>query len=213
MEPAKFGQKSLLIQEYALPARPYFPHTNLLIKSLSAVTLLGISSQVEAALVSPCAGVSLQPSVVTDIVGAAVLPVTGILDGGLSLLLGPLGLSSNLTNTLGSIAAGDPITLNVLDTNGNIVSPVEECTTTADSFTLDTPKGLSIGGNQITGLGSGTIANAGELNSIALGNNAVTNALALSAIAIGPNAAIGSAGTNSIAIGNGANTNVANKSH
>lgn len=164
----------------------------------------------QAALVSPCAGVSLPPSVVTNIVGAAVLPLSSTLDSTLSILLGPLGLNSNLNTTLTSIAAGNPINLNVLDTNGNVVSPATQCDTTSNSYTLDTPKGISIGGNQITGLGNGTTADAGELNSIAFGNNAVTNAAALNSIAIGPNAAIGNAGTNSIAIGSNANVNVGN---
>ncbi len=163
-----------------------------------------------AALVSPCAGVSLAPSVITDIVGAAVLPITSTLDGGLAFLLGPLGLNSNLTSTLGGIAGGAPINLNVLDTSGNLVSPVDECQATSDSITLNTPKGISIGGNQITGLGNGLAADAGELNSIAFGNGSATNAAAINAIAIGPNAFIDGLGTNSVALGSGANTNVAN---
>ena len=175
-----------------------------------SVTIIGGMGNSYAALVSPCAGVSLAPSVITNIVGAAVLPITSTLDGGLAFLLGPLGLNSNLTSTLGGIAAGAPINLNVLDTSGNLVSPAAECQTTSDSITLNTPKGISIGGNQITGLGNGLAADAGELNSIAFGNGSVTNAAASNAIAMGPNAFIGGLGTNSIALGNGANTNVAN---
>ncbi|MES2501814.1 MAG: YadA-like family protein [Pseudomonadota bacterium] len=163
-----------------------------------------------AALVSPCAGVSLAPSVITDIVGAAVLPITNSLDSGLLFLLGPLGLNSNLTTTLGGIAGGAPINLNVLDTSGNLVSPADECQAISDSVTLNTPKGISIGGNQITGLGNGAVANAGELNSIAFGNGSATNVAASNAIALGPNAFIGALGDDSIALGSGASTNVAN---
>lgn len=180
------------------------------IPPLITLVLLSGPGLSQAALVSPCAGVSLPPSVVTNIVGAAVLPLSSTLDSTLLGLLGPLGLNSNLNNTLTSIAAGNPINLNVLDTSGNIVSPATQCDTTSDSFTLDTPKGISIGGNRITGLGNGVTADAGELNSIAFGNNAVTNAAALNSIAIGTNSAIGSSGTNSIAIGNSATANVAN---
>lgn len=180
------------------------------IPPLITLVLLATPGLSKAALVSPCAGVSLAPSVVTNIVGAAVLPLSSTLDNTLLGLLGPLGLNSNLNNTLTSIAAGDPINLNVLDTNGNVVSPADQCDTSSDSFTLDTPKGISIGGNHITGLGNGTTADAGELNSIAFGNNAVTNASALNSIAIGTNSAVGSSGTNSIAIGNNATANFAN---
>lgn len=179
-------------------------------KKIIVITLVGISTNASAALVSPCAGVSLPPSIVTNIVGTAVLPVAGTLDGALSLLLPALGLSSNLATTLDSIAAGNPINLNVLDTNGNIVSPATQCDTTSDSYTLDIPKGISIGGNQITGLGNGLTANAGELNSIAFGNNASTDVAATSSIAIGTNAAVGSAGANSIAIGSGTSASAAN---
>lgn len=181
-----------------------------IIPSLIALMFCAGSINANAALVSPCSGVSLEPSIVTDMIGDSVLPVLGTLDGVLGLLLGPLGLSSNLNATLGSIAAGDPIGLNVLDQDGNLVSPSDACDTTADGYSLNTPKGISIGGNQITGLGNGAVANAGELNSIAFGNNSVTHALALNSIAIGPDSSVGSLGTNSLALGNGANINVSN---
>ena len=164
----------------------------------------------EAAVVSACSGVSLPKSVVTDIVGQAVVPVAGILDNALGLITGPLGLSTNLSNTLASIAAGNPVTLNVLDVNGQVVNQGAPCASTADSFELTTPKGISIGGNKITGLGANTIANAGELNSIAFGNNATTSATATNSIAIGPNASIGASGVNSVALGSGSSATAAN---
>lgn len=171
-----------------------------------AASMIGSTGVANAALVSTCTGVSLPSSVVTNIVGAAVLPLTSILDGILSLPLGPLlGLNSNLTNTLGSIASGAPINLNVLDTSGNVVAANAPCQTTSDSYTLNTPKGISIGGIQITRLGNGQVAAAGEINSIAFGNAAVTNAAATNSIAIGPNATIGALGVNSIALGSGVN--------
>ncbi|MES2182035.1 MAG: hypothetical protein V4493_08035, partial [Pseudomonadota bacterium] len=175
-----------------------------------AASMIGSTGIANAALVSTCTGVSLPPSVVTNIVGAAVLPLTSVLDGTLSLLLGPLGLNSNLNSTLGSIASGAPINLNVLDTSGNVVAANAPCQTTSDSYTLNTLKGISIGGNQITGLGSGLAAAAGEINSIAFGNAAVTNAAATNSIAIGPNATIGASGINSMALGSGASVNVVN---
>lgn len=182
----------------------------ILAASILAATMISNTPTANAALVSPCTGVSLPKSVVTDIVGQAILPITSSLDGVLSILLNPLGLNSNLTNTLSGIANGDPINLNVLDSSGNIVSPADQCQATADGYSLDTPKGISIGGNSITGLGNGTAASAGEFNSIAFGNGSVTNAAAINSMAIGPNAFIGALGTNSMALGSGANANVAN---
>jgi autotransporter adhesin len=179
-----------------------------LVAGAMAASMIGGVGVANAALVSVCAGVSLPKSVVTDIVGQAVLPITGILDG--VPLLGLLGLNTNLTNTLSGIAAGGPINLNVLDTDGNAVASNAPCQTTSDSYTLNTPKGISIGGNQITGLGNGITADAGEMNSIAFGNGASTNALATNSIAIGPNASIGALGVNSMAIGSGTSVNVAN---
>lgn len=170
--------------------------------SVIAAGLASTTGTADAALVSACTGASLPKSEVTNIIG-------DVLD---TPLLFPLSAINNilLGNTLAGIAAGDPISLNVLDTSGNIVGPSDACINTADGFTLDTPKGISFGGNQITGLGGGTIADAGEINSIAIGNAAVTNAAALNSIAIGPNAVIGAGGSNSVVLGSGASTNVAN---
>ena len=173
--------------------------------SILAASMVGHTQTANAALVSACSGVSLPKSVVTNIVGGVLLPITNILDLG-----GLLGLGTTVNTTIANIAAGDPINLNVLDTNGNLVSPADQCVTTADGFSLDTPKGISIGGNSITGLGNGTAASAGEMNSIAFGNGSVTDAAANNSMAIGPNAFIGALGTGSIALGNGANANVAN---
>ena len=183
--------------------------TVLLVGTLLTVLSSNIHSA-NAALVSPCSGVSLPPSVITNFIGNAVSPLATTLDGSLAFLLGPLGLNSNLNKTLSGIAAGAPINLNVLDTSGNVVSPASQCDVAANSYSLGTPKGVSIGGNKITGLGNGSIADAGEINSIAFGNNSITNAAAANSIAIGPNTSIGASGNNSVVIGSGANTNVAN---
>ncbi len=185
---------------------------NKTIYTLVAAAFATNTGVANAALVSACTGVSLPKSVVTDIVGTAVTPLAQTLDTVLFPITGLLGLSTNLGTTLGTIAAGDPIALNVLDTSGNVVDPTLDptCQTTATSYQLDTPKGISFGGNQITGLGDGTVADAGEINSIAIGNAASTDAAALNSIAIGPNATVGAAGTDSVVIGSGASANVAN---
>lgn len=178
--------------------------------SLIAASLANGTGTAHAALVSACTGVSLPKSVVTDIVGTAVSPLAGTLDSTLNALFPLLGLQSSFQTTLDGIAAGSPITLNALDTNGSVVNPSDACQTTADGYQLNTPKGISFGGNQITGLGGGTIADAGEINSIAIGNAAATDAAALNAIAIGANATVGANGSNSVVIGSGASADVAN---
>ncbi len=209
--PMIFQALHLLENNNVVMAKPTMMHRQrtVFIASIVAAGMIASAGSANAALISPCSGVSLAPSVVTDIVGQSVLPITGILDG--VPLLGLLGLSTNLTNTLASIAAGDPINLNILDSSGNIISPADtECLTTADGYSLDTPKGISIGGNSITGLGNGLAADAGEMNSIAFGNGAATNAAATNSIAIGTNASIDFLGVNSTALGSGANVTVAN---
>ncbi|MGU7730935.1 hypothetical protein ACV2XV_30395, partial [Klebsiella pneumoniae] len=86
---------------------------------------------------------------------------------------------------------GDDITLRLLDVNGNAVNPANTCVNQADRFTLAEEAGISIGGNQITGLGSGgAIAIAGELNSIAFGNGSRTAATSADAIALGRTARV-----------------------
>ena len=139
-------------------------------------------------LISVCSGVSLPPSVVTGIIDPVV---TGIYDpietninqtlGALGVLLGlPLPLSVDVGQLLNDAAAGGDIGLNVIAQDGSLVAPGDECNAQADSYTLDTPAGISIGGNAITGLGDiGEQAQAGEIDSIAIGNRASTDAAAL----------------------------------
>src|SRR5688572_17004469 len=186
------------------------------------------TTRAEAQVVSVCSGVSLPPSVVTDIMGpvitGAVVPVEGVLNDTLAvvnlianlpllgLVVDPIAPSSvDISTLLSDAAAGDPISLSVLDLDGDLVGPSDECIATADGVTLDEEKGVSIGGNQITGLGAnGFEADAGEINSIAIGNNAATDATATGSIAIGTDAAVGAGAIDSIAIGNGAAATAAN---
>ena len=182
-------------------------------RSLIALAIFGGSLNANAALVSPCTGVSLEPSIITDLLDDALSPTVGVLDTvALNPILGLLfpDLTSGLDTTLTSFLNGGPIGLDVLATNGTVVTPADECEVQSDSFTLETPKGISIGGNQITGLGNGTEADAGEINSIAFGNNASTDVAATNSIAIGTNATIGASGADSIALGTNTNVNVAN---
>lgn len=161
-------------------------------------------------LVSVCSGVSLPPSVVTDILSPVVTGITGATEARVNQILGIIGiipivgqvlppLNTNATGLLNNAAAGEPISLRVLSANGTIIGPGDPCISRADGYTLADPMGIAVGGNQITGLGNGLIANSGEINSIAFGNGASTSAAATGAIAIGTNASV--TGANSVAIG------------
>jgi len=163
-------------------------------------------------VVSACSGVQLPQSVVTDIVDQAVVPLASGVDDlvgnllGLNVILGGLlnitDFDTNLGNTLDTIAAGDPISLQVLDRDGNLVSSTDACNLAADTITLDDPAGIAIGGNQITGLGAdGEVASAGDVTAIAFGNGATTGAGLAGAVAIGTDASVTAA--NSVAIGAG----------
>jgi len=174
-------------------------------------------------VVSVCSGVSLPRSVVTSIIDPVVTgiyaPIETNINGTLSVLTNPLlgitglpaPLSVNVNGLLTSAASGSNITLEVIAQDGTLVGPGDPCNAQADSFILSNPKGVSIGGNAITGLGaSGQEAVAGEINSIAIGNRAQTDPLALGSIAIGTDATIGAGGTASVALGQGSNVTVAN---
>ena len=158
----------------------------------------GVSNQAHAAIVSACSGVSLPPSVVTGILGPVLGQLSPILN------LPPL----NLNNTVTAINGGAPIGLQVIDTNGNVVSNAAPCTSTADVISLDTPAGIAFGGNAITGLGNGTTASAADINAIAIGNGASTSAAALRAVAIGFTST--ASGVGAVAIGSNAMANNAN---
>lgn len=175
-------------------------------------------------VVSVCSGVSLPRSVVTDIMRPVVngiyAPIETRVNGVLGVLsLNPLlnltglptPLSVDVTGLLNTAASGSNIGLNVIAQDGTLVGPASTCNATADGFMLDTPAGIAIGGNMISGLGaSGQQASAGEINSIAFGNRANTNALATSSIAIGPDASVGAGGVSGVALGSGASVTAAN---
>lgn len=120
------------------------------------------------------------------------------------------GLTSTLTGLVGDINQGviaplSDITLRVgvLDADGHLVSVSSpgNCNLSASSLTLDTSKGLSIGGGYITGLGTltETAASAGDISSVALGNGAVTALGKVNALALGSSAS--AAGNQALALG------------
>jgi len=127
----------------------------------------------------------------------------GVLGNPLLGLIGlPAPLSVNVNGLLTTAGSGSDIGLSVLAQDGTLVGPSGQCDATADSFSLDNPAGISIGGNQITGLGDpGEQAVAGEIDSVAIGNRASTDATALGSIALGPEATVGANALGSIAIG------------
>ncbi|NJC04643.1 autotransporter adhesin [Sphingomonas kaistensis] len=174
-------------------------------------------------IISVCSGVSLPRSVVTSIIDPVVTgiyaPIETNLNGTLAVLTNPLlgitglpaPLSVDVNGLRTSAASGSNIRLRAIANDGTLIGPGDPCNAQADSFILTNPKGVSIGGNAITGLGaSGEEAVAGEINSIAIGNRAGTDALALGSIALGTDASVGAGGTGSIAFGRGASVTVAN---
>ena len=170
-------------------------------------------ARAQTSLVSVCSGVSLPRSVVTDIMGpvitGVVTPLEDILDGLLGILVPDVDVGAD--DLLNDAASGQNINLQVLDVNGGLVDPDNECINQADGFTLAEEAGIAIGGNQITGLGAGgAIAVAGEANSIAFGNGAVTAATSADAIALGRDAEVLGGAAGSIALGADASVAVAN---
>lgn len=175
-------------------------------------------------VVDVCTGISLEPSAVTDIIDQAndplITSLTSLTDnivdinaylGGIPLVGTILGTGDvldindvdiEIDDILAGIAAGDNIGLTVLDTNGNLIAPSDNCNITADGYTLDTAQGITIGGNQITGLGDdGETGIANDLDSIAIGNRALTEVGADASVAIGTDATVQVA--NSVALGTG----------
>ncbi len=159
-------------------------------------------AQAALPLVSACTGASLPPSRLTGV----VTPLVNGIFTDLNLLgLGPLLGAVGAPAVINSALSGAPIGLDVLTTTGTVLAPGSQCAQQASGFTIATPKGITIGGNSIDGLGAtGLSANAGELGSIALGNSAATDALATNSIALGTGATVVGTSPDAIAIGNGA---------
>ncbi|UOR16692.1 YadA-like family protein [Qipengyuania aquimaris] len=161
-------------------------------------------------VVDVCTGITLPRSAVTEVIGAVNQPIVEQIETTVNdittvtLVLSPLAtitdLNIDLSTILADAEAGEPISLQILDTDGNVITASDDCNVVADAYTLDGQSGIEIGGNQITGLGAdGQTASAGELDAIAFGNNASTAAGATGAVAIGTNASATAA--NSVALG------------
>lgn len=186
--------------------------------ALGAIAPLGLftvaaPARAQTSIVDVCTGVALPRSAVTEIMRPVITGIATPLETSINGLLSVLAprLNLNATTLLNNAASGQDIRLGVLDVNGNVVNLPDACINQADAFTLETEQGISIGGNRITGLGSGgAVAIAGELNSIAFGNGALTAATAVDAIALGREAEILGGASGSIALGADSSVAVAN---
>ena len=165
-------------------------------------------------VVDVCTGLSLNQSDLTALLGEVntgiVTPVQGTVNGLLGVLtvLGlPAPLNINVSDIVGNAVAGNPISVDVLNSNNTIVGP-GECNVTVDGLTLNNPAGIGIGGNQITGLGEGEVASAGTADSIAFGNGATTGLTATGAIALGTDAEVSA--VNGMALGTGSTASATN---
>jgi autotransporter adhesin len=165
-------------------------------------------------VVDVCTGLSLNESDLTALLGEVntgiVTPVQGTVNdllGVLTVLGLPAPLNINVSDIVGNAVAGNPISVDVLNSNNTIVGP-GECNVTVDGLTLNNPAGIGIGGNQITGLGEGEVASAGTADSIAFGNGATTGLTATGAIALGTDAEV--TAVNGMALGTGSTASAIN---
>lgn len=171
------------------------------------------AAQAQSAAVNLCTGVSLPRSAVTDLLSPVINGVVAPVENRVNAILDVVRiipivgqaiapLDTNVSGLLSSAASGAPISLQILDTNGNVVDAADGCNLQADSLSLATPAGLAIGGNRISGLGAnGAAAFAGDIDAVAFGNGARTEVAATEAVAIGHDARVTAA--NSVAIGAG----------
>ncbi|USA62201.1 YadA-like family protein [Qipengyuania citrea] len=160
---------------------------------------------------------SLNESDLTALLGEVNTGIVTPLQTNLNGLLGPLStlllpglpspLNINVGDIVGNAVAGNPISVDVLNSNNTIVGP-GECNVTVDGLTLNNPAGIGIGGNQITGLGQGEVASAGTEDSIAFGNGATTGLTATGAIALGTDAEV--TAVNGMALGTGSTASAIN---
>ncbi|MDQ8757881.1 YadA-like family protein [Sphingosinicella sp. LHD-64] len=181
--------------------------------SATCATLVPARAQAQTAVVNVCTGIRLPRSAVTDVLGPVANGIVDPIEDRVNSILDVIAiipivgqlipdLNTNVAGLLSNAAAGAPISLQVLDTNGNVVDPADGCNVQADGISLTNPAGIAIGGNQITGLGAnGEAATAADIDAIAFGNSARADAGATGSIAIGADSRAGAA--NSVAIGAG----------
>ena len=173
-----------------------------------------VQAQALQPVVDVCTGVGIDDSALRTLLQRTLVPtaqgVENLFDDLLTVnilgtpLLSLPDVNLGVAATASDIAAGNTVSLQVLDTDGNIVGS-GTCNITTDGYALSTPAGIALGGNQLIGLGSGAPASAAELDAIAIGNGASTSAGASGAVAIGSGASVTAA--NGVAIGAGSVNN------
>ena len=201
--------------------------------SLALAGLMGSTAMpggmAQAQVTNVCTGLSLNESVLRDrlipLLQAVVNPieatvdplvsnlgtVVGTLTGPIPIvgpILSPTGilpvtaLNLNVGAILGQVQAGQPLGIQALGPQGQILGPTN-CNIGATSLQLAGTQGISIGGNSISGLGSGAAAPAiaRTVDSIAFGDNAQTGLSAAGAVAMGADASVGSGAIGGIALG------------
>jgi autotransporter adhesin len=185
----------------------------ILAAALALVAADQASAQTAPPAVNACTGLRLPRSAVTDLLAPVVNGVVAPVENRVNSILGVIAviplvgqvlppLNINASALLTDAAAGDPLSLQIFDTNGNLVDPSSGCDLQSSSLSLSQEGGIEIGGNRISGLGAnGRQAFAGEIDSIALGNGARTEVTATASVAIGNEAQVSVA--NSVAIGAG----------
>lgn len=158
----------------------------ILVAAMIAGSSMATVSANAAGLLNPCTGISLPRSSIFGYLN----PVLGPLFT--SPLLGPVLGLTGLGPTYAGLANGESLALSLLDTDGVLLSPNADCKLAADGYSLEVDKGVSIGGNSITGLGTtgGALASAGAKDAVAIGDGATTGKAAQNALALGSNASV-----------------------
>lgn len=180
----------------------------LLTGALAPLPAMEAQAQGISPAVDVCNGISINRQSVRDLLGSVSNATITPLQARSNALVNNLGLgilfpalNIDLATAVLTAENTTPLRLDVVDTLGNPVV-AGACNLTADRLTLNAQGGVAIGGNVVTGLGTGGLAAiAGTVDSVALGNNAVTGGLATGAVAIGTGATVNVA--NGIALGNG----------
>ena len=150
--------------------------------SASALALIAFSApqparaQALQPVVDVCTGIGIDDTALRTLLQRTLVPtaagVENLFDDLLTVsilgvpLLSIPDVNLGVAQTTSDLATGNTVSLQVLDTAGNVVGS-GTCNVTTDGYALNTPKGISIGGNQLTGLGSGAAANAGSLDAVA----------------------------------------------
>lgn len=168
--------------------------TVLLISLLSGISTLSyvrVASAQAAPLVDLCSGLRVDLPILQPVASGVVDPILSLLEGLIN------------TDIVGALS-GQQIGVSLLDGNGNVISTTD-CGVSANNVTVNSNSGVSIGGGQISGLGStaNAAASAADANSLAIGNGATTTVGAANALAFGLRSTVSA--TDGIAIGRDAN--------